>query len=94
MMWWWPGMPTWGYALMTISMMLFWGLVVFGVIVLIHHLERRRFDGLTPSNVDIEPIPAAVIPIGLAGADAPEPRRDAARCELTVVPAATAHASA
>lgn len=38
MMW---SMPnTWGYALTTVGMMLFWILVVFGVIVLAQHLGR------------------------------------------------------
>ena len=40
MMWSFPGPPTWDYALMTASMILFWTLVVFGAIVLVHHLGR------------------------------------------------------
>jgi hypothetical protein len=41
MMWSWPGMPnTWGYALTTVGMMLFWILVIFGAIVAAQHLGR------------------------------------------------------
>ncbi|OLT05605.1 hypothetical protein BJF90_00675 [Pseudonocardia sp. CNS-004] len=41
MMWSWPGMPnTWGYALTTVGMMLFWILVIFGAIVVARHLGR------------------------------------------------------
>ena len=41
MMWSWPGMPnTWGYALTTIGMMLFWIMVIFGAIVVAQHLGR------------------------------------------------------
>ncbi len=35
----------WGYALMTISMLAFWGLVIFGVILLV-----RRPNDSTPSD--------------------------------------------
>jgi putative membrane protein len=35
MMWWYgPGMNGWGYGLMTLSMVLFWALVIFGVVAL------------------------------------------------------------
>lgn len=40
MFWYGPGVSGWGYALMTISMVLFWGLVIFGVIALIRYLAR------------------------------------------------------
>ena len=30
MYWWGPGMSGWGYALMSVSMVLFWGLVILG----------------------------------------------------------------
>lgn len=41
MMWWHgPAMGTWGYALTTVGMVLFWQLTVFGVIVLTRHLGR------------------------------------------------------
>lgn len=38
MMWWYGnGMNVWGYTLMTASMVLFWGLVTFGVIALVRY---------------------------------------------------------
>ncbi len=42
MMWWYGnGMGAWGYTLMTVSMLVFWGLVVFGVVALVRHLGRQ-----------------------------------------------------
>jgi len=42
MMWWYGnGMNVWGYTVMTVSMVLFWGLVIFGVIATVRHLGRR-----------------------------------------------------
>lgn len=40
MFWYGNGMSGWGYALMTVSMVLFWGLVIFGVVALIRYLAR------------------------------------------------------
>ncbi|GAA4757941.1 SHOCT domain-containing protein [Actinomycetospora chibensis] len=41
MMWWYgPGMNGWGYGLMTISMVLFWALIIFGMVALIRYLGR------------------------------------------------------
>lgn len=41
MMWWYgPGMNGWGYGLMTISMVLFWALIVFGIVALIRYIGR------------------------------------------------------
>lgn len=37
-MWWYgKGMNAWGYTLMTISMVLFWGLVMYGVTALVRY---------------------------------------------------------
>ena len=42
MMWWYGnGIDGWGYALMTVSMVLFWGLVGFAVIAAIRLLGRQ-----------------------------------------------------
>ncbi len=46
MMWWYGngngnGMDGWGYVLMTVSTVLFWGLVIFGVIALVRYLGRQ-----------------------------------------------------
>jgi putative membrane protein len=40
MFWYGPGMTGWGYALMTISMVLFWALVIFGVVALVRFFTR------------------------------------------------------
>ena len=40
-MWWYgPGMNGWGYGLMTVSMVLFWALIIFGMVALIRYLGR------------------------------------------------------
>ena len=46
MMWWYGngngnGIDGWGYGLMTMSMVLFWGLVIYGVIALVRYLGRQ-----------------------------------------------------
>lgn len=48
MFWYGNGMGGWGYALMTVSMALFWGLVIFGVVALTRYLARpvRRPEAL------------------------------------------------
>jgi putative membrane protein len=41
MMWWYgPGMNGWGYGLMTISMVLFWALIILGIVALIRYIGR------------------------------------------------------
>ena len=40
MCWWGQGMSGWGYALMSVSMVLFWGLVILGIVVLVRYLAR------------------------------------------------------
>jgi putative membrane protein len=43
MMWWYgPGMNGWGHGLMTLSMVLFWALVIFAVVALVRYLGRRE----------------------------------------------------
>ena len=34
------GMGGWGYALMTISMILFWGAVIYGIVALVRYAHR------------------------------------------------------
>jgi len=59
MMWWHgPGMTAWGYALTTVSMVLFWQLTVFGVIVLIRYLGRLN------TSVAERPLPPSCLPSG------------------------------
>jgi putative membrane protein len=40
MYWYGSGMSGWGYALMTVSMVLFWGAVIIGIVALIRHFGR------------------------------------------------------
>jgi putative membrane protein len=40
MYWYGSGMSGWGYALMTISMVLFWGAVIVGIVALVRHFGR------------------------------------------------------
>ncbi|GAB1688640.1 SHOCT domain-containing protein [Krasilnikovia sp. M28-CT-15] len=40
MMYWGTGMGTWGMTLMTISSLLFWGLIIAGIVVLVRYLSR------------------------------------------------------
>jgi putative membrane protein len=55
MMWWYgPGMNAWGYGLMTVSMVLFWALVIFGIVALIRYIGRSSQPttaGPTPSQL-------------------------------------------
>ncbi|MGH4026919.1 MAG: SHOCT domain-containing protein [Pseudonocardiaceae bacterium] len=45
MFWYGSGMSGWGYALMTLSMVVFWGLLVLAVIALIQYLARGGWSG-------------------------------------------------
>lgn len=46
MMWWCGnGMGAWGYTLTTISMVLFWGLLIFGLIAVVRSVGRGRSSG-------------------------------------------------
>lgn len=56
MMWWYgDGMNVWGYTMMTVSTVLFWGLVIFGVIALVRYLARAdrplAAAGPTPEQI-------------------------------------------
>ena len=48
MYWYGSGMSGWGYALMTISMVLFWGAVIFGIVALVRYLGRGGQQGPAP----------------------------------------------
>jgi putative membrane protein len=47
MFWYGNGMSGWGYALMTVSMVLFWALVIAGVIALVRYFGRDTQPALT-----------------------------------------------
>jgi putative membrane protein len=49
MMWWFgPGVTGWGYGIMTVSMVLFWTLVIFGVVALVRYLRRDDRASVAP----------------------------------------------
>ena len=52
MYWYGPGMNGWGYTLMTVSAIVFWTLVVVGLVALIRYVARRPQDplGLEPTR--------------------------------------------
>lgn len=50
MMYWGYG-SGWGYVLMTVSMLLFWGLVIGGVIVAVRPPFRSRLAGDDPQQI-------------------------------------------
>jgi hypothetical protein len=52
MIWSWPEMSAWSYALTTAGMILFWILVIFGAIVLVHYLGRDNASPVGGSVVD------------------------------------------
>src|SRR5207248_2340191 len=45
MMYWGNGMGGWGVAVMTVSSLLFWGLVIAGIVVLVRYLSRAGQAG-------------------------------------------------
>ena len=49
MMYGYGGMSGWGYALMTIGMVAFWGLVIVGVVFLVRALARGDHDRQPPA---------------------------------------------
>jgi putative membrane protein len=45
MMYYGPGMGAWGYLLMTLNLVLFWALVIAGIVVLVRYLGRTGRSG-------------------------------------------------
>jgi putative membrane protein len=58
MMYWGTGMGGWGMPLMTVSNVLFWALLIVGIVVLVHYLGR----GTQPSGPPADAVTAAVTP--------------------------------
>jgi putative membrane protein len=48
MYWYGSGMSGWGYALMTVSMILFWGAVIVGVVSLVRYFGRSSQPPAAP----------------------------------------------
>ena len=56
MYWYSSGMSGWGYALMTISLILFWGVVIFGIVMLVRYAGRSGQPAAAPPS---PPTPAS-----------------------------------
>lgn len=69
MFWYGNGTNVWGYTLMTVSMVLFWALVVYGAIALLRHPARA--DRPTAAT---RPTPEQVLADRLARGDIDEDR--------------------
>lgn len=51
-MWWWHDHWGWGgWLVMTVSMFVFWGLVVWGVVALVHSSGSPRESAVDPERV-------------------------------------------
>jgi putative membrane protein len=50
MYWYGSGMSGWGYALMTVSMVLFWGAVIFGLVMLVRYIGRSGQPPAVPRS--------------------------------------------
>ena len=50
MYWYGSGMSGWGYALMTVSMILFWGAVIYGIVLLVRYFGRSGQPPAAPSQ--------------------------------------------
>jgi putative membrane protein len=55
MYWYGSGMSGWGYALMTISMVLFWGAVIAGIVLLARHFSRGGQQTSAPPSQPAAP---------------------------------------
>ena len=71
MFWWGEGMNGWGYVLMSVSMVLFWGVVILGIVALVRHLTgsgQSAGDGAGP-----RPTPEQVLADRFARGEIDEP---------------------
>lgn len=53
MYWYGSGMSGWGYALMTISMVLFWGAVIVGIVALVRYVGRGEQQAPAPPSPQV-----------------------------------------
>jgi putative membrane protein len=58
MNWYGTGMSGWGYGLMTVSMLLFWGLVIAGIVILVRYVgsNTRQTSNTQPGQSSPERI--------------------------------------
>ena len=62
MYWYGSGMSGWGYALMTVSMILFWGAVIFGIVLLVRYFGRSgQPPGAPPQSAESPPSPERLL---------------------------------
>ncbi len=54
MFWYGNGMNAWGYVLMTVSTLLFWALVIAGIVALFRYLGRTQQTTTPPARVTPE----------------------------------------
>jgi hypothetical protein len=78
MPWSWPGMSTWSYALTMTSMIIFWTLLIFGAIVLVHYLggENRSPVGRTLLSSSSPGDPPAATSTGVSASSVLQLRTD------------------
>jgi putative membrane protein len=58
MMYWGNGMGGWGMAMMTITNLLFWGLIIAGIVVLVRYFGRTADPAQPPTE---RPVPQQVL---------------------------------
>ena len=63
MFWYGQGMGAWGYALMTVGTVLFWALVIFGIVALVRYLGRASRQ---PTLLTDRPTPERLLAEGFA----------------------------
>ena len=62
MYWYGSGMTGWGYALMTISLVLFWGAVIFGIMALVRYFGRSgQLAAAPPQSAESAPSPERLL---------------------------------
>ena len=62
MYWYGSGMSGWGYGLMTVSMILFWGAVIFGIVLLVRYFGRSgQPPGAPPQSAESPPSPERLL---------------------------------
>lgn len=79
MYWYGSGMGTWGYVLMTISVVVFWAVVIVGIAALVRYFGRGSTPTVPPSSPTPEQILAGRFALGEIDAGEYRDRLDALR---------------